>query len=48
LRFADLDRDVDLVEIARNVAEELLKANSPLVITHLDRWLGTRQFYLKS
>jgi len=48
LRFADLERDVDLVEIARNVAEELINANSPVVLHHLDRWLGTRQFYLKS
>jgi ATP-dependent DNA helicase RecG len=48
LRFADLERDVDLVEIARNVAEDLINSKSPVVMTHLDRWLGTRQFFLKS
>jgi ATP-dependent DNA helicase RecG len=48
LRFADLERDVDLVEIARNVAEDLINSKSPVVEHHLDRWLGTRQFYLKS
>jgi ATP-dependent DNA helicase RecG len=48
LRFADLERDVDLVEAARNVAEELINAKSPVVTKHLDRWLGTRQFFLKA
>ena len=44
LRFADLEKDVDLIESARQVADELLGANSPAVIRHLDRWLGSRQF----
>jgi len=48
LRFADLERDTDLVEIARNLAEELITSKSPAVARHLDRWLGTRQFFLKS
>jgi ATP-dependent DNA helicase RecG len=48
LRFADLERDVDLIEIARNVADELLAARSAAASKHLDRWLGTRQFYLKA
>jgi len=48
LRFADLERDADLVEMARNLAEDLINANSPVVLHHLDRWLGTRQFFLKS
>jgi ATP-dependent DNA helicase RecG len=48
LRFADLERDVDLMEAARNLADELLAAKSPSVLRHLDRWLGTRQFYLKA
>ncbi|MBC8022791.1 MAG: DNA helicase RecG, partial [Burkholderiales bacterium] len=48
LRFADLERDTDLVELARNVSEELINAKSPAVEKHLDRWLGTRQFFLKS
>jgi hypothetical protein len=30
------------------VAEELITSKSPAVVKHLDRWLGTRQFFLKS
>jgi ATP-dependent DNA helicase RecG len=48
LRFADLERDVELLEQARTVADELLAAKSPSVARHLDRWLGTRQFYLRA
>jgi ATP-dependent DNA helicase RecG len=48
LRFADLERDADLVEVARNVADELIGAGSHVVANHLDRWLGSRQFYLKA
>jgi ATP-dependent DNA helicase RecG len=48
LRFADLERDVDLMEAARDTAEELLRENSPAVVKHVDRWLGSRQFFLKA
>jgi ATP-dependent DNA helicase RecG len=48
LRFADLERDAALVEKARAVADELLAASSPSVARHLDRWLGSRQFYLRA
>jgi ATP-dependent DNA helicase RecG len=48
LRFADLERDLDLVEKARSVADELIAANSPAAARHLDRWLGSRQFYLRA
>jgi ATP-dependent DNA helicase RecG len=48
LRFADLDRDLDLVEQARDTAEKLLKAKSPAVARHIDRWLGTKQFFLRA
>ena len=48
LRFADLEKDTDLVELARDVAEELLQQKSPVVAKHLDRWLGSRQFFLKA
>jgi ATP-dependent DNA helicase RecG len=48
LRFADMERDVDLIEAARDAADGLLKAKSPSVAKHLDRWLGSRQFYLKA
>ncbi|HSS27800.1 MAG TPA: ATP-dependent DNA helicase RecG [Usitatibacter sp.] len=48
LRFADLERDLDLIEVARDTAEKLLKAKSPAVTRHIDRWLGSRQFFLKA
>jgi ATP-dependent DNA helicase RecG len=48
LRFADLERDTDLLEAARKTAEELLQQKSPLVARHVDRWLGSRQFFLKA
>ena len=48
LRFADLEKDVDLIEMARATADELIAAKSPAAARHLDRWLGTRQFYLKA
>ena len=48
LRFADLERDIDLIEAARGVADELIAARSPIASRHLDRWLGSRQFYLKA
>ena len=48
LRFADIDKDADLVEQARDVAERLLREKSPAATRHLDRWLGTKQFFLKA
>ena len=48
LRFADLERDTDLIESARDVADDLLRTKSPTVVKHLDRWLGSRQFYLRA
>ena len=48
LRFADIERDADLVEVARHVADELIQERSPAVEKHLERWLGSRQFYLKA
>jgi ATP-dependent DNA helicase RecG len=48
LRFADLEQDHDLIEMARDVAEELIRTGSPTVTKHLERWLGSKQFYLKA
>jgi ATP-dependent DNA helicase RecG len=48
LRFADIERDTDLIDSAQAVADELLKAKSPAVVKHLDRWLGSRQFFLRA
>jgi ATP-dependent DNA helicase RecG len=48
LRFADIERDTDLVEAARGVADKLIASKSPSVAKHLERWLGSRQSYLKA
>jgi len=47
LRFADLERDLKLLEAARDTAARMVAAKSPLVERHLARWLGGRQEYLR-
>jgi ATP-dependent DNA helicase RecG len=47
LRFADVSTDVDLVETAREVAQDLLQTAPAVVETHLNRWLGGRENYLR-
>jgi ATP-dependent DNA helicase RecG len=47
LRFADLEADVDLLEAAREVAQDLL-ANAPQIAeAHLERWLPGREALLR-
>jgi ATP-dependent DNA helicase RecG len=48
LRYADLEMDADLVEMARDVAEEMLTEHLELAERHLKRWLGSREELLKS
>jgi ATP-dependent DNA helicase RecG len=48
LRFADIERDVDLLEAARDAAAWMLKHEPALAEKHLTRWLGSRQHYLKA
>ncbi len=48
LRYADLDMDADLVEMARGIAETLLTEHPELAERHLQRWLGSREELLKS
>jgi ATP-dependent DNA helicase RecG len=48
LRFADLELDADLIELAREAADAMIAEGSHTVERHLDRWLGHRQFYLKA
>ena len=48
LRFADLEGDQDLLEAARNAAEELLDHQPEAVRRHLGRWLPRGQDYLKA
>ncbi len=48
LRFADLDKDADLVEAARETAERLLRDRPEAAEQHLERWLGGRADFLKA
>jgi ATP-dependent DNA helicase RecG len=40
--------DADLLEMARDVAEEMLTQHPELAEKHLQRWLGSREELLKS
>jgi ATP-dependent DNA helicase RecG len=48
LRFADLERDSELVEIARQTADRMLREDPAAVDAHLERWLGGREEFLKA
>ncbi len=47
LRYADLEIDTDLIELARGTAEQLLRDNPQIAEQHLERWLGGREEMLK-
>ena len=47
LRFADVSADIELVEAARDVAQELLRTQPQVADAHLQRWLGGKQQYLR-
>jgi len=47
LRFADLERDVDLLETARDLAPRLLRLHPEHARRHLERWLGGKSEMLK-
>lgn len=47
LRFADLETDQWLVEIARDLAQRLLQENTDVADAHLARWLGSREDFLR-
>ena len=47
LRFADLERDLQLLETARDAAAKLVALDPESVERHLTRWLGGRQEYLR-
>jgi ATP-dependent DNA helicase RecG len=48
LRFADIERDVDLIEQARDAADLLLQSDPAAAERHLERWLGGRQDFIKA
>ena len=43
LRFADLGRDAELVDAAREAAQALLERDAGAARAHVARWLGSRQ-----
>ncbi len=43
LRFADLERDVELLEAARDCAGRCLARHPEIVTAHLAQWIGPRQ-----
>jgi ATP-dependent DNA helicase RecG len=47
LRFADLEKDIDLLEAARTLAPQLLREHPANAELHLQRWLSGRQELLK-
>ena len=47
LRYADLEDDAELVELARTTAERLLRDDPLCATRHLTRWLGSREELLK-
>ena len=48
LRFADLEHDVQLIEAARDAANELLRREPAAAGAHLERWLGGKQEFIKA
>ncbi len=48
LRYADLEADADLVELAREMAEHLLYNDPGAAKKHLRRWLGSREELLEA
>lgn len=48
LRYADLEDDADLVELARAEAEQMLQSAPDKAALHMDRWLGQREELLKA
>jgi len=48
LRFADPERDVDLLERARDIAVSLIEHAPAVVDAHLARWMGGREVLLKT
>ena len=46
LRFADLERDAELLQRAREVALQMLARHPEQAVAHVQRWLGARAEYL--
>jgi ATP-dependent DNA helicase RecG len=47
LKIADLERDTDLLETAKSLADELLMHYPEAVERHLMRWMGSADDWVK-
>jgi ATP-dependent DNA helicase RecG len=47
LRFADIERDLDLLEVARDLAPQLLQEHPELARRHLARWMAGKSELMK-
>jgi len=48
LRYADLERDADLIPTAQKIADLMLKETPALTDLHMDRWFGHAEGFLKT
>ncbi len=48
LRYADLERDADLIPAAQQIADQMLKETPELTDMHMDRWFGHAEGFLKT
>ena len=48
LRYADLERDSELLAFARRKAEQLASDGGPAVVELMDRWFGRREEFLRA
>ena len=48
LRYADLERDADLIPTAQKIADLMLKETPELTDMHMDRWFGHAEGFLKT
>ena len=48
LRYADLERDADLIPAAQQIADQMLKETPELTDMHIDRWFGHAETLLRT
>ena len=48
LRYADLERDADLIPAAQQIADQMLKETPELTDMHMDRWFGHAEGFLRA
>jgi len=48
LRFADIEKDLSLMEAARQVADELLRDAPEVAQKHVERWLAAKQEFFRA